>query len=278
MNWVTVHYRIRACFCTLLCTLRRTWICGRSLLCVVLLLLGPCTWEPGRGVPGCRGGPCPFCFACFGWNFCRNGPVLRLTLFTCTMGSALIKWTCTASSFRLRHFTDRAILAIRQSQEKKRLGGVLVARILSLWHNVDAKPLHGDCPLPWPAITWDYAASGWLENNTHTSGLTGLRLSSPSPLLLARCPLLLPSVTPESPPPPPKKKNDCGLFLGGLGARVLAAVLFLLCSLCWFSYNVSAQRGLPWRRRERWFLAQVALGSPHCVKAQQDSCLRHRAG
>ena len=35
------------------------------------------------------------------------------------MGTAPIKWTCTASSFRLRHSTDRAILAIRQSQEKK---------------------------------------------------------------------------------------------------------------------------------------------------------------
>ena len=64
-NWPASKKK-RACFCTLLCTLRRTWICGRSLLCVVLLLLGPCTWEPGRGVPGCRGGPCPFCFACFG--------------------------------------------------------------------------------------------------------------------------------------------------------------------------------------------------------------------
>ena len=79
MDWVTVHCRIRACFCTFLCTLRRTWICGRSLFCVVLLLLGPCTWKPGRGVPGCRGGPCPFCFVCFGWDFCRNGPVFRFT-------------------------------------------------------------------------------------------------------------------------------------------------------------------------------------------------------
>ena len=35
------------------------------------------------------------------------------------MGTAPIKWTCTVSSFRLKHSTDRAILAIRQSQEKK---------------------------------------------------------------------------------------------------------------------------------------------------------------
>ena len=26
-----------------------------------MLLLGPRAWEPGRGVPGCRGGPCPVC-------------------------------------------------------------------------------------------------------------------------------------------------------------------------------------------------------------------------
>ena len=34
-----------------------------EIFCSVLLLRGPSTWEPGRGVPGCRGGPCPL-FGC----------------------------------------------------------------------------------------------------------------------------------------------------------------------------------------------------------------------
>ena len=42
---------------------------------------------------------------------------LSFHLFTCTMGFAPIKWTCTAF-FRPRQLTDRAILAIRQTQEK----------------------------------------------------------------------------------------------------------------------------------------------------------------
>ena len=44
---------------------------------------------------------------------------LSFHLFTCTMGFAPIKWTCTAF-IRPRQLTDRAILAIRQTQEKKR--------------------------------------------------------------------------------------------------------------------------------------------------------------
>ena len=42
---------------------------------------------------------------------------LLFHLFTCTMGFAPIKWTCT-DFFRPRQLTDRAILAIRQTQEK----------------------------------------------------------------------------------------------------------------------------------------------------------------
>ena len=44
---------------------------------------------------------------------------LSFHLLTCTMGFAPIKWTCTAF-FRPRQLTDRAILANRQTQEKKR--------------------------------------------------------------------------------------------------------------------------------------------------------------
>ena len=43
---------------------------------------------------------------------------LSFHLLTCTMGFAPIKWTCTAF-FRPRQLTDRAILADRQTQEKK---------------------------------------------------------------------------------------------------------------------------------------------------------------
>ena len=43
---------------------------------------------------------------------------LSFHLLTCTMGFAPIKWTCTAF-FRPRQLTDRAILANRQTQEKK---------------------------------------------------------------------------------------------------------------------------------------------------------------
>ena len=43
-----------------------------NLLCSLWLLrLGTCTWEPGWGVPGCRGGLCPCLFAAvlFGFVF-----------------------------------------------------------------------------------------------------------------------------------------------------------------------------------------------------------------
>ena len=51
----------------------------RSLVFSLLLLPGPCTWKPGREVPGCRGGLFPFCcrfvFVCFLTDLCRNGPI-----------------------------------------------------------------------------------------------------------------------------------------------------------------------------------------------------------
>ena len=49
---------------------------------------------------------------------------LSFHLLTCTMGFAPIKWTCTAF-FRPRQLTDRAILANRQTQEKKKNHGKL---------------------------------------------------------------------------------------------------------------------------------------------------------
>ena len=78
-----------------------------------------------------------------------------------------------------------------------------------------------------------------------------------------------------------KQKRHTPLWncLGGLGWGL--GCLLLRCFCCWFvltCYIVSAQSGLPWQRCERRFVAQVALGSPHCVKTQQDSCRRHRAG
>ena len=119
--WVTVLYWIRASFRAFLCTLRRTKICLWSLLFVVVGFFGPCTWEPGRGVPGCRGGLRPFVVLLFLFG----SKILPLEwscpsfhFFTCTMGFAPIKWTCTAF-FWPRQLTDRAILARRQTQEKK---------------------------------------------------------------------------------------------------------------------------------------------------------------
>ena len=94
----------------------------KSLVCGVCFLVGPCTWEPGQGVPGCRGGLRPFCCVCSCLVFKRlpqEWSYLSFHLFTCTMGFAPIKWTCTAL-FRPRQLTDRAILANRQPQEKKR--------------------------------------------------------------------------------------------------------------------------------------------------------------
>ena len=55
-------------------SVRRTWISGRSLLCVVLLLLGPAPGSLAGGFLVAVAGRGPFCFTCFGWDFCRNGP------------------------------------------------------------------------------------------------------------------------------------------------------------------------------------------------------------
>ena len=94
----------------------------KSLVCWVCFLVGPCTWEPGQGVPGCRGGLRPFllcsCSCLVFKRLPQEWSYLSFHLFTCTMGFAPIKWTCTAL-FRPRHLTDRAILANRQPQEKK---------------------------------------------------------------------------------------------------------------------------------------------------------------
>ena len=55
----------------------------KSLACWVCFLVGPCTWEPGQGVPGCRGGLRPFCcvlvLVWFLRDFRRNGPIFRFT-------------------------------------------------------------------------------------------------------------------------------------------------------------------------------------------------------
>ena len=94
----------------------------KSLACWFCFLVGPCTWEPGQGVPGCRGGLRPsFLCSCSCLVFKRlpqEWSYLSFHRLTCTMGFAPIKWTCTAF-FRPRQLTDRAILAIRQTQEKK---------------------------------------------------------------------------------------------------------------------------------------------------------------
>ena len=91
---------------------------------MVFFLFGPCTWEPGQGVPGCRGGLHPFllcsCSCLVFKRLPQEWSYLSFHLFTCTMGFAPIKWTCTAF-FRPRQLTDRAILANRQPQEKKTL-------------------------------------------------------------------------------------------------------------------------------------------------------------
>ena len=64
----------------------------KSLVFFWLSASWPCTWEPGRGVPDCRGRLCPFCcWFVFGWclrDFYRNGPVRRFTFSPCTMGFA----------------------------------------------------------------------------------------------------------------------------------------------------------------------------------------------
>ena len=94
----------------------------KSLVCCLFFLFGPCTWEPGQGVPGCRGGLRPFllcsCSCLVFKRLPQEWSYLSFHLFTCTMGFAPIKWTCTAF-FRPRQLTDRAILANRQPQEKK---------------------------------------------------------------------------------------------------------------------------------------------------------------
>ena len=110
----------------------------KSLVCWVCFLVGPCTWEPGQGVPGCRGGLRPFllcsCSCLVFKRLPQEWSYLSFHLFTCTMGFAPIKWTCTAL-FRPRQLTDRAILANRQPQEKKithvhaRVGRINVSKV-----------------------------------------------------------------------------------------------------------------------------------------------------
>ena len=60
------------------------------------------TWEPGRGVPGCRGGLRPFCcvvvFVWFLRDFHRNGPVLRFTL-------SPAQWTPPQLNRPVQHFS-----------------------------------------------------------------------------------------------------------------------------------------------------------------------------
>ena len=76
------NWWIRALFRALLCTLRRTKICLWSLFFVVVGFFGPCTWEPGRRVPSCRGGLRPFVVLLFLFgfrDFRRNGPFFRFT-------------------------------------------------------------------------------------------------------------------------------------------------------------------------------------------------------
>ena len=105
---------------------------------MVVFLVGPCTWEPGQGVPGCRGGLRPFllcsCSCLVFKRLPQEWSYLSFHLFTCTMGFAPIKWTCTAL-FRPRQLTDRAILANRQPQEKKRGFVTCTSLPLSGWHS-----------------------------------------------------------------------------------------------------------------------------------------------
>ena len=87
----------------------------------------------------------------------------------------------------------------------------------------------------------------WMTRGQHTCFRTHWVKAQLSVLIVSK---------PDAPFHPPllppwnqkKQQHDYGLCLGGMGARVLAAVLFLLCGWCWFCYIVSAQRGLPWRR------------------------------
>ena len=61
--------------------------------------LGSCNWEPGGGVPGCRGGlrlvSVALVLLVSVMRLHRNGPTLPFHSLTCTMGFAPIKRTCT---------------------------------------------------------------------------------------------------------------------------------------------------------------------------------------
>ena len=85
---------------------------------------------PGRLARGCLGtaaGCALVLLLCFSLTpippFLGPLHILCLTCFACTMGFALIKWSCTVIHFVcfIGCFTDRAILAERQSLEKKLL-------------------------------------------------------------------------------------------------------------------------------------------------------------
>ena len=119
-----------------------------SLLAVVSCY--PCNWEPGRGVPGCRGGLRPGCllFGCFWYETSSLlGPKWMFHLLTCTMGFAPIKRTCTSLRvyFRLGQFTDRTMMVERQLQEQnqRRCGvwGLQVTRCFGqLCHDDSRQP------------------------------------------------------------------------------------------------------------------------------------------
>ena len=135
----------------------------KSLACWVCFLVGPCTWEPGQGVPGCRGGLRPFllcsCSCLVFKRLPQEWSYLSFHLFTCTMGFAPIKWTCTAL-FRPWQLTDRAILANRQPQEKK--NGVRARRQVQVqapMHGLRRQPHYG-----WQSLidSWEARAQiGW---------------------------------------------------------------------------------------------------------------------
>ena len=118
------YHGLRALSLELQCTFRRTlMVLYLKSLFWLLSSCYPCNWEPGRAVPGCRGGLHPgwLLFDCF---WCETssllGPRWMFHLLTCTP----IKRTCTALRvyFSLRQFTDWTMMVERQLQEKKGTG------------------------------------------------------------------------------------------------------------------------------------------------------------
>ena len=128
-----------------------------------LLLLGPCAWEPGRGVPGCRGGLCPFCCwfvcVCFSRDFCRNGPVRCFTFSPAQWAPPQLNGPVQLLSFFwIRQLTDRAILANRQTQEKNEIEVTLLSgecKLLEVHRNTSPRQLRKTLLQAWssPFIT-----------------------------------------------------------------------------------------------------------------------------